>query len=69
MVSRNNGDHRNMQNNTLALRVKDFCRAIGISPACFWKYHKLGKIKSIRIGTRVLIPAAEASRIASEGLN
>lgn len=58
-----------MQNNTLALRVKDFCRAIGISPACFWKYHKLGKIRSIRIGTRVLIPMIEVDRIVTEGLN
>jgi predicted DNA-binding transcriptional regulator AlpA len=52
----------------LALRVKDFCKRIGISPSTFWKFVKLEKIKVVRIGGRVLIPAAEAARIASEGL-
>ena len=52
----------------LALRVKDFCARIGISRSTFWKHTRAGKIKVIRIGGRVLIPAAEAHRIAVEGL-
>ena len=52
----------------LALRVKPFCRRLGISPSTFWKYRKAGKIKVIRIGGRVLVPEAEALRIATEGL-
>ena len=52
----------------LALRVKPFCQRIGISPSTFWKYTKLGKIRVIRVGGRVLIPHGEALRIASEGL-
>ena len=51
-----------------AHRVKPFCRDVGISPSTFWKYVNLGKIKTIRIGGRVLVPHAEALRIASEGL-
>lgn len=58
-----------MTDNTLALRIKPFCDRIGISPATFWKYHKLGKIRSIRIGTRVLIPMVEVNRIVTDGLN
>ncbi len=57
-----------MQDTTLALRVKDFCARIGICHATFWKYQKVGKIRVIRIGTRVLVPATEVHRIASEGL-
>jgi predicted site-specific integrase-resolvase len=58
-----------MTDSPLALRIKPFCDRIGISPATFWKYHKLGKIRSIRIGTRVLIPMIEVDRIVTEGLN
>jgi predicted site-specific integrase-resolvase len=57
-----------MNDSPLAYRIKDFCRRFGIAPSTFWKYHRLGRIKTIRIGGRVLIPAAEALRIASEGL-
>jgi hypothetical protein len=51
-----------------AHRVKAFCRDVGISHSTFWKYVGLKKIYVIRIGGRVLIPHAEAVRIASEGL-
>jgi excisionase family DNA binding protein len=52
----------------LAYRVREFCERIGISASTFWKYVKLGKIRVIRIGGRVLIPADETARILSEGL-
>jgi excisionase family DNA binding protein len=52
----------------LALRVKDFCTRIGVSHSTFWKYQRAGKIRIIRMGRRVLVPASEALRIASEGL-
>jgi hypothetical protein len=52
----------------LAIQVKPFCKRIGISPSTFWKFVKADKIRVIRIGGRVLIPHAEAIRIASEGL-
>jgi hypothetical protein len=51
-----------------AWRVKEYCEAHRISNSTFWKYARLGKIKIIRIGGRVLIPHAEALRISSEGL-
>ena len=52
-----------------AWRVRQFCDAHGISPSTFWKFVGLGKIKIIRIGGRVLVPAAEARRIVAEGLS
>ncbi len=51
-----------------AWRVREFCEAHRISNSTFWKYAGLGKIRTIRIGGRVLVPHAEAIRIASEGL-
>lgn len=52
-----------------AWRVREYCEAHRISNSTFWKYVALGKIRVIRFGGRVLVPAAEAARIASEGLN
>lgn len=46
-------------------RVREFCVAFKISNSTFWKYVSLGKIRIIRIGGRVLIPATEADRILS----
>jgi predicted site-specific integrase-resolvase len=51
-----------------AWRVREYCEAHRISNSTFWKYVGLGKIRVIRIGGRVLVPATEAARIASEGL-
>lgn len=52
----------------LAFRVHDFCVRLGVSPSTFWKYAALGKIHTIRIGGRTLIPADEAARILREGV-
>jgi predicted site-specific integrase-resolvase len=51
-----------------AWRVCEFCEAHRISRSTFWKYAALGRIRTIKIGGRVLIPADEARRIATEGL-
>lgn len=59
---------QNDKQEPLAHRVKDFCQRTGISSSTFWKYVKLGKIRVIRIGGRVLVPATEAARIAAEGV-
>jgi predicted site-specific integrase-resolvase len=52
----------------LAFRVKPFCRRVGISPATFYKYVGLGKIRVVKIGGRTLVPANEAERLLSGGL-
>jgi predicted site-specific integrase-resolvase len=51
----------------LAYRVKPFCQRVGISPATFYKYVGLGKIRVIKIGGRTLVPAAEADRLLAGG--
>ncbi len=51
-----------------AYRVKDFCARMGISASLFWKYVKMGRIRVIRIGGRVLVPNDEAVRITKEGI-
>jgi predicted site-specific integrase-resolvase len=58
-----------MSETIMAFRVKDFCKSLRIRASTFWKYNKAGKIRVIRIGGRVLVPHAEAMRIATEGLN
>jgi predicted site-specific integrase-resolvase len=49
----------------LAYRVKPFCQRVGISPATFYKYVGLRKIRVVKIGGRTLVPASEAERLLS----
>jgi excisionase family DNA binding protein len=51
-----------------AYHVRDFCSAVGISRSTFWKYAKVGKLRLIRVGRRVLVPRAEAVRFLNEGV-
>ena len=53
--------------NPLAYRVKPFCQRVGISPATFYKYVGLKKIRVVKIGGRTLVPAQEAERLLSGG--
>jgi hypothetical protein len=41
-------------------RVDDFCRAHGIGRTLFYDEVKRGEIKTIRVGSRTLVPDAEA---------
>jgi predicted site-specific integrase-resolvase len=50
-----------------AFRVKPFCQRVGISPASFYKYVGLGKIRVVKIGGRTLVPAEEVARLLSGG--
>lgn len=52
-----------------AFRISEFCEWLGISHATYFKFARLGRIKVIRVGRRVLVPMDEALRIKSEGLN
>ena len=51
----------------LAYRVDDFCRQIGVCKSSFWKFRALGKIRTVKLGRRVVIPHDEVQRILSEG--
>ncbi|MEG3620342.1 DNA-binding protein [Magnetovibrio sp. PR-2] len=41
-------------------RVNDFCRAHGIGRTFFYEQVKLGKISTIKVGNRTLVPDSEA---------
>ena len=51
----------------LAFRVQPFCRSIGIGRTKFYELVRDGKIRTISIGGRRLVPAAEAERQVREG--
>lgn len=47
----------------LAYRVREFCPAVGISVSTFWKMLKLGEVRAVKVGGRVVIPVAEVHRL------
>jgi excisionase family DNA binding protein len=51
----------------LAYRVAQFCKAVGIRKTKFYELARDGKIKTVIIGGRRLIPADEAQRLVREG--
>jgi len=52
----------------VAHRVKSACSQLDISASTFWKFVRLGKIKTVKIGGRVLLPHEELLRITREGV-
>jgi excisionase family DNA binding protein len=51
----------------LAYRVSLFCKLIGLGKTAFYERVKDGRIRTIRIGGRRLVPAEEAQRLVREG--
>ena len=51
----------------LAYRVPHFCKSIGLGKTKFYELVRDGKIRTIVIGGRRLVPVAEAQRLAREG--
>jgi len=54
-------------NTRLAFRVQPFCKSIGIGRTKFYELVRDGKIKTVVIGGRRLVPADEAQRLLREG--
>ncbi len=50
----------------LVYRINDFCNVIGLSRTSIYELIKDGKLKSVKIAGRTLIPATEAQRLLSE---
>jgi excisionase family DNA binding protein len=46
-----------------ALRVNEFCRAYGVSRATTYKLMKSGKLRTVRIAGRRLVPVDEAEAL------
>ena len=51
----------------LAYRVKAFCASVGLGRTKFYELVRDGKIKTVVIGGRRLVPADEARRLVREG--
>jgi excisionase family DNA binding protein len=51
----------------LAYRVAHFCKSIGLGKTKFYELVRDGKIRTVVIGGRRLVPAAEAQRLTREG--
>ena len=51
----------------LAFRVQPFCKSIGIGRTKFYELMAAGKIRTVVIGGRRLVPADEAKRLVREG--
>jgi excisionase family DNA binding protein len=47
--------------------VAHFCKAIGLGKTKFYELVAAGKIRTVLIGGRRLIPAAEAQRLVRDG--
>jgi len=52
----------------LAYQVAQFCESVGLGKTKFYELVRAGKIKTIKIGGRRLIPGDEAHRVAREGV-
>jgi excisionase family DNA binding protein len=46
-----------------ALRMNDFCECYGISRATAYKLMKLGKLRTVRVGGRRLVPVDVAEAL------
>lgn len=51
----------------LVLGIKEAAHALSLSPWTVRKYVATGKIKSVRIGSRVLVELSECQRLVDEG--
>ncbi|HVS87098.1 MAG TPA: helix-turn-helix domain-containing protein [Candidatus Acidoferrum sp.] len=47
--------------------ISEVAERLGVSRATVWRQIKLGHIRSVRIGTRVLVSDAELARLAQQG--
>lgn len=55
-----------MQNEPLAYRVNDFLKNVGLGRTAFYALVKQGKIRTIMIGGRRLVPRSEALRLVGD---
>jgi excisionase family DNA binding protein len=51
-----------------ALRVNDFCESYGISRATAYKLMKRGKLRTVRLGGRRLVPVDVAEALLQGGV-
>ena len=52
-----------MMNTPLAMSPQDAARAIGISRSSLYRLMKQGRIRSVKLGRRTLVPTSELSAL------
>lgn len=52
----------------LANKIPDACRRLGIGRTVLYELIKSGEVRTIKIGTRTLIPEAELQKVISSRL-
>ena len=52
-----------------AFTVKRFCEHIQISESHFYNLLKVGRVRVIKLGRRVLVPATEVQRLLNGGVS
>lgn len=55
------------QSDVLAFRINDACKALSLGRSTLYKLMGSGKLRSITIAGRVLIPRSEIERLIKEG--
>lgn len=48
--------------------MREFARSLGVSYDTAWRAASDGRLKTIKFGKRLLVPAAEVERVLAEGL-
>ena len=56
------------ENTTLASTIPDTCSRLGIGRTLVYDLLKQGKLRSIKLGSRTLIPESELKRLIAEQL-
>lgn len=56
------------EHTTLASTIPDTCRRLGIGRTLVYDLLKQGKLRSIKLGSRTLIPEIELQRLVAEQL-
>ena len=57
------------QDTPAAFTVKRFCEHIQISQSHFYNLLKAGRVRVIKLGRRVLVPATEVQRLLNGGVS
>lgn len=52
----------------LAHRIPDACRRLGVGRSSLYELIKSGEVKTIKIGTRTLVPEAELQKVINSRL-
>jgi len=59
---------KDFQHTRMGYSVTEAADVLGMAPSGLWRWISLGKIRSVKIGSRRIISAHELQRLLTEGL-